>query len=321
MPNFASPPAVSLDTENLALRQLGSTWLDEVMELLADPEGNRLTATTATFTREQIAEWLRTRPLQTDRCDWAILQAETGEFAGEVVLNEYRADRNTMNLRIALAGPRWYGRGVGTEAMLAVCEYAFDGLGLSAITLEVLVDNPRALAAYLKVGFKPGRQFNEGKLRFQRMKLDKLGFIETLANREIAKHLPAGWTFAFDSAKRRAGLCSYNDQRISLSRYLAEHHGIDEARQVVWHEVAHGLSGKAAGHGKVWLATAKSLGYRAERFSGTTIAQNTASWVGACPAGHEHYRYRKPTRPVSCGLCSKGFDKRHLIAWQHRPNR
>ena len=55
-----------------------------------------------------------------------------------------------------------------------------------------------------------------------------------------------------------------------------------------------------------WLATAKSIGYRAERFTGTEIAREVAPWRGQCPVGHEHYRYRKPTRPLSCGVCSPG---------------
>jgi hypothetical protein len=40
--------------------------------------------------------------------------------------------------------------------------------------------------------------------------------------------------------------------------------------------------------------------------------------VGYCPAGHAHYRFRSPTRPLSCGECGRGFSASHLITWNKR---
>ena len=45
--------------------------------------------------------------------------------------------------------------------------------------------------------------------------------MRTWANALIALHLDAGWTFGFDNAKTRAGLCNYTTKRISVSRHLA----------------------------------------------------------------------------------------------------
>lgn len=276
-----------------------------------------LTATKKTFTREQIADWLATRPGAPDRLDWAILHE--GEYVGEIVLNELKPEKLSMNLRIALAESRVFSRGFGSEAIGLVADYAFDSLGLDKITLEVLVDNARAIGAYEKVGFVAGREFSEGKLRFLRMSLSKFDRILALSEALMAQHLDVTkWQFRWDNAKRRAGLCNYRDRVISISTYHAQVHPIDETLQVVLHEIAHALCGKEAGHTKVWLATAKSIGYRAERFTGKEIAENFAPWVGYCPAGHEHFRYRKPTRQLSCALCSKTFSKANLIEWQSR---
>lgn len=318
MPKFSSPPAVSLDSERISLRQLGLTWLDEVEQFVNDDELAAFTATHQKFSREVLTDWLQTRPAQTNRCDWAILDRETGEFLGEVVLNELDEVKNQMNLRISLSSIRITGQGIGSEAIELVLQHAFDTLQLTKVTLSVLTTNQRAIAAYRKVGFQAGREYNEGKNRFLRMSVTKLLFVEALCTRQLARFLSADWSFAFDSGKRRAGICVYTDKQIRLSRHLVMLHSIDDARQVLWHEIAHALCGKAEGHGKHWLATAKSMGYRAEKFTGNTIAENTASWVGACPAGHEHYRYRKPTRALSCAKCSRSFSRAALISWQQR---
>jgi predicted SprT family Zn-dependent metalloprotease len=195
----------------------------------------------------------------------------------------------------------------------------FDSREVDQFDLEVPVADQPTLARLEIVGFQFKRQFNRGKIRFQRLQLTRLDFIRALAENKIAEFLdPATWSFDFDSAKRRAGLCDYTNSKISLSRYFAEIHSIDECEQVILHEIAHGICGKAAGHSKRWLNTATSIGYRAEQFSGKEIAAETARWVGLCPNGHAHYRYRKPSRPMSCALCSSSFSARFLISWRDR---
>jgi len=145
-----------------------------------------------------------------------------------------------------------------------------------------------------------------------------LGRVTTWANALIDLHLDRSWTFGFDNAKTRAGLCNYTDKRISVSKYLAARYEDDEIHQVLLHEVAHAIAGTRAGHGPKWRAVAKDLGYEGKRLHDGEIANEFAPWVGTCPAGHVHYRYRKPARPLSCGKCSRGFDTRHRIEWVKR---
>ena len=89
----------------------------------------------------------------------------------------------------------------------------------------------------------------------------------------IAAHLDPSWTFAFDNAKRRAGLCDYTRKRISVSRYLAARYDDDTNHQTLLHEVAHALAGSRAGHGPRWKAVARELGY----VGGTTHSGETAT--------------------------------------------
>ena len=298
------------------LSQLSIVHLEPYLEMLADPEGRRLTGTTQVFTRASVQAWLEARATVRNRRDWAIID-EFGDFAGEVVLNEFDDAKNQMNLRIALRGPRWYSKSIGRQALALALEFAFDTLTLDKVTLEVLIDNDRAISAYRSVGFREGRQFNQKGQRYLRMSVNKWEFVFALGEAGIRRFLDAKkWTFDFDNGKRRAGLCNYTDHRITISKHLVGIHTIDESLQVLAHEIAHALTGKNEGHGKKWLATAKSIGYRAEKFSGNEIARERAPWVGACPAGHEHFRYRKPTRALACGLCSRKFSTENLIAWR-----
>ncbi|UOE42666.1 SprT-like domain-containing protein [Agromyces larvae] len=135
----------------------------------------------------------------------------------------------------------------------------------------------------------------------------------------IAEHLdPAEWSFGFDHAKKRAGLCNYTQRRITVSRYLAARYGDDEIHQILLHEVAHALAGERAGHGPKWAQIAAGLGYIGRRTHDGAVVHELAPWVGRCPAGHVHYRYRPPVRALSCGLCRRGFDRANLIVWRRR---
>lgn len=145
-----------------------------------------------------------------------------------------------------------------------------------------------------------------------------LNRVRVWAQALITMHLDASWTFEFDHAKRRAGLCDYRQKRITVSRYLAARFEDDEIHQTLLHEVAHAVAGHAAAHGPEWKRVARDLGY----VGGTTHRGETATelapWVGSCPAGHLTYRHRRPARETSCTRCSRQFDPRFLFTWTRR---
>jgi predicted SprT family Zn-dependent metalloprotease len=134
----------------------------------------------------------------------------------------------------------------------------------------------------------------------------------------IHTHLDETWSFGFDRAKRRAGLCNFTSRHISVSRYLSEKFDDDEIHQVLLHEVAHAIAGPSAGHGTHWQRVASDLGYVGGRTHRGEIAHESAPWVGTCPGGHTHYRFRAPTRETSCGQCNRGYSAAHIIQWRQR---
>lgn len=148
--------------------------------------------------------------------------------------------------------------------------------------------------------------------------MSELHRVRVWADALIGAHLDPSWSFAFDNAKRRAGLCDYTRKRISVSRYLAARFDDDENHQTLLHEVAHAIAGPVAGHGATWRRVARDLGYVGGATHRGETATELAPWIGVCPAGHVAYRHRRPSRATSCATCAPRFDQRHLIGWTRR---
>jgi RimJ/RimL family protein N-acetyltransferase len=113
--NFAAKP--TLRGELVELRPVEAA--DAAGMLATDRETIRLTGTHAYaefFTLESLENWYATRAEHDDRLDLSIIERATGEWAGEVVLTELDAANESCAFRIALQGPRFYGRGLGSEA-------------------------------------------------------------------------------------------------------------------------------------------------------------------------------------------------------------
>lgn len=89
----------------------------------------------------------------------------------------------------------------------------------------------------------------------------------TLALTLIAEHNldQSGWSFEFDRAQQRLGLCNYTAKLISMGAKYVLAADADHVRQTLLHEVAHALVGKRHGHGYVWASKARSIGYTGER--------------------------------------------------------
>jgi RimJ/RimL family protein N-acetyltransferase len=104
--------------------------------------------------------WLLRRVLladarRNDRQTFGIFD-ENDDYIGTIELYDIRHTGATLGIII---GERsHWSRGYGPEAMTALLDYGFRELGLDRIRLTVYADNPRALAAYLKVGFQEARR-------------------------------------------------------------------------------------------------------------------------------------------------------------------
>ena len=166
MPDWSAPHLVGT---LVTLRRYQPDDAAALWEMVNEPEGAMLTATTDTFTKPQIEEWVLKVAHAQDRLDLVVVENATGEYAGEVVFNAYVPEQASVNFRIALRGPAWWGRGLGSEATELMCEYGFSHLALRRITLDVLATNVRARRVYEKSGFRVVREYTEDSLEWVHM--------------------------------------------------------------------------------------------------------------------------------------------------------
>lgn len=155
-------------------------------ECLKDPEVIKLTGSSSEYDREVTMNWYETRNVQADRLDLAIVDQSQNILVGEVVVNLYDEENQSMNFRI-LIGPRGRNRGLGTEATQLIVDYIFNNTKLNQLTLSVFDFNPRAKNVYGKVGFVI-ESVDKNELEFEgqwidsiNMKLSRDNWIESHA--------------------------------------------------------------------------------------------------------------------------------------------
>ena len=130
---FAEDPHLAVDwgIDETPDEALAHRWLSEHAELWQQGEGKHLT----------------------------IADAETDKLLGGVNFHNIRHDHHRAEVGFWLA-PWARGRGVGSKAVAAACNWAFDRWDLKRIEMTTLPDNAGALALAQKIGFT-----REGLLR------------------------------------------------------------------------------------------------------------------------------------------------------------
>ena len=152
--SFADKPTIR--GERVVLRPMSAADADDMWRDTHDDAANRLTGTHDHFTFEQIERWVSSRGDTDDRIDLAVTDATTGEWLGEVVVNEWDPDNRSCSFRIAL-GEHARDRGAGSEATRLIVDHVFEAIDdppVNRLELEVYAFNPRAIAVYEKLGFR-----------------------------------------------------------------------------------------------------------------------------------------------------------------------
>lgn len=101
----------------------------------------------------------RTEKRFKEAIDWGFTITHEGRISGSIALMNYEALNNVAEIgywiRSDLAG-----RGLGTEAARAVCDFGFDEIGLHRVELRAWTENPASIRIAEKLGF-----VREGLLR------------------------------------------------------------------------------------------------------------------------------------------------------------
>ena len=113
-----------------------------------------------------------------DESTFGIIELETDKLLGSISLEDINHINRTATLGIFIGDKEARNKGYGTEAIRLILDYGFNYLNLNNIKLDVMEFNERAIACYIKCGFKEyGRrrksEFTNGKY-YDRISMDVL---------------------------------------------------------------------------------------------------------------------------------------------------
>lgn len=94
-----------------------------------------------------------------DLACFSAVELVSGELAGEALLWAIDLHNRTAHLGLSLR-PAFRGRGLGTDVVLALCEYGFAVRGLHRLQVDTLTSNTAMIRAAARAGF-----VHEGRLR------------------------------------------------------------------------------------------------------------------------------------------------------------
>ena len=150
--------------------------------------------------------------------------------------------------------------------------------------------------------------------------------VEEIAHDLMQTHMPIlvdiGWTFRFDNAKVRFGLCNYRRKIISMSRNIASINDEKHVRLTILHEIAHALVGSGNGHNAKWRAMARKLGHSGSRTYHQSVTVPTKEWMITCPkCKFADTRTRRMRKALACRWCCDTynggkFSREYLLVWE-----
>jgi predicted SprT family Zn-dependent metalloprotease len=131
-----------------------------------------------------------------------------------------------------------------------------------------------------------------------------LGDARKLAVELIAQYKLDGWSFSFDNAKKRHGLCHYSKKTIFLSKISTSNRTNEEVKNTILHEIAHALT-PGEHHNKVWKRKFIEIGGTGERCSKCEYKAKGKNMYICTNCGHNTETHRKWIVPHACYVCCK----------------
>lgn len=142
-----------LETKRLILRPYSSSDADEVKSLAGDP---RVSDTTLNipypYTIDMAREWISRHKNEREEGTgliYAVIEKDTGQLLGTVSLIEIGETNAELGYWF---GFHYWGNGYCSEAVKALIEYSFRGLGITTLYAEHLTSNPASGRVMIKNG-------------------------------------------------------------------------------------------------------------------------------------------------------------------------
>lgn len=104
------------------------------------------------FDNQTPEDWFRNSQKGRESRAWMI--ESDGQPVGELELAQINWRSGTAEIRICIGERAYWGKGLGTEALIHLLNHAFAGMNLKSIYLRVFATNLRALRLYQRLGFR-----------------------------------------------------------------------------------------------------------------------------------------------------------------------
>jgi RimJ/RimL family protein N-acetyltransferase len=154
-------PVPILRAERVYLRPAERSDLPTFVRWFADAEMKRHLGVRAPFSLAMEEKWFDQQVERQGKDHYMfVICLLDGRPIGSTDLREISIEDGRAAFGIAVGEKELWGRGYGTEALLAICDFGFGQLRLERIELDVYEANARARRSYEKAGFQV-----EGTLR------------------------------------------------------------------------------------------------------------------------------------------------------------
>ena len=155
-------PDVTLRADDFFLRPWeveDAAWYVEAR----DEEVFKWTRERRDLTIEETEEAIESGNRDPGALGFAIVDSRTGKRVGHICLAFREKNRDSAEVMYWLA-PWGRGRGIATNAVKLLSQWAFDSMGLKRVTLKTLVGNTRSQLVAKRVGFQTQQGKNEGEV-------------------------------------------------------------------------------------------------------------------------------------------------------------
>ena len=158
-------PFKNLETERLLLRRLDRNDVLEILELRCNPETMKYIPRPLTKTKEDAIEHIDTiepKIINNEGINWAITLKDNPKLIGLIGLYRIKPEHHRAEIGYMIL-PEFNGRGIVTESIKLVLDYAFYDLKLHSV--EAIIDpaNLGSEKVLLKTGFVKEGHFIENE--------------------------------------------------------------------------------------------------------------------------------------------------------------
>ncbi len=153
-----------IEGKKIRIRAIEKTDIDEIMNWINDPEVKSNLLMRYPVSQYQEEKWIESAlGGDSQRNKTFAFETKDGTYLGGIGLHQIDWENSHAEVGIVIGKKEYWNKGYGTDAMMAMLDFAFNQMNLHRVYLRVFEFNHRGIKSYEKCGFK-----KEGVLRHDR---------------------------------------------------------------------------------------------------------------------------------------------------------